>query len=214
MSAYIASAERWYRAGKSCAEVAVWTLSGHASGNSGSGSCDELAIRPSSSSTSHGIRRRRSSTQVEAAPSSRVGRRLDSVQRLEHRLADRLAELVAALEAVPARLAVAEPVVPGGDVAGAALEEDALDSRHAGLDRLAQRAGEVRVPEQRLAADQRRMAREARDDGDRLPSSPSTRSTGTLSSTGRSRRTLLTLIPGARPVPQPTRAGRRPRQAA
>ena len=46
------------------------------------------------------------------------------------------------------------------------------------------------------------------------PSSPSTRSTGTLSSTGRSRRTLLTLIPGARPVPQPTRAGFRPRQAA
>ena len=42
-----------------------------------------------------------------------------------------------------------------------------------------------------------------------LPSSASTRNTGTLSSTGRSRRTLLTLIPGARPVPQPTRAGRR-----
>ena len=41
-----------------------------------------------------------------------VGRRLDSFQRLEHRLADRLAELVPALEAVPARLAVAEPVVP------------------------------------------------------------------------------------------------------
>ena len=41
------------------------------------------------------------------------------------------------------------------------------------------------------------------------PSSASTRSTGTVSSTGRSRRTLLTLIPGARPVPQPTRAGRR-----
>ena len=37
----------------------------------------------------------------------------------------------------------------------------------AGLDRLAERAREVRVPEQALAADQRRMAREARDDGDR-----------------------------------------------
>src|SRR5918995_3365546 len=46
------------------------------------------------------------------------------------------------------------------------------------------------------------------------PLSPSTRSTGTVSSTGRSRRTLLTLIPGARPVPQPTRAGFRSRQAA
>ena len=45
------------------------------------------------------------------------------------------------------------------------------------------------------------------------PSSESTRRTGTLSSTGRSRRTLLTLIPGARPLPQPTRAGRRPRHA-
>src|SRR5829696_1105874 len=46
------------------------------------------------------------------------------------------------------------------------------------------------------------------------PFSPSTRSTGTLSSTWRSRCTRLTLIPGARPVPQPTRAGLRPRQAA
>ena len=46
------------------------------------------------------------------------------------------------------------------------------------------------------------------------PFSSSTRSTGTLSSTGRSGCTLLTLIPGARPVPQPTRAGFRPRQAA
>ena len=52
-----------------------------------------------------------------------VGRRLDSVERLEHRLADRLAELVAALEAVLAPCAVAEPVVPRRDVAGAALEE-------------------------------------------------------------------------------------------
>src|SRR5918994_361952 len=46
------------------------------------------------------------------------------------------------------------------------------------------------------------------------PSSPSTCSTGTLSSTGRSWRTRLMLVPGARPVPQPTRAGRRWRQAA
>ena len=37
----------------------------------------------------------------------------------------------------------------------------------AGLDGLAERAREVRVPEQGLAADQRRMAGEARDDGDR-----------------------------------------------
>src|SRR5215204_1765794 len=46
------------------------------------------------------------------------------------------------------------------------------------------------------------------------PFSPSTPSTGTVSSIGRSRRTLLTLIPGARPVPQPTRAGFWSRQAA
>ena len=145
----------------------MWTLSGHASGNSGSGSFESASILPSSSSTLHGIRRRRSSTHVDAAAELGVGRRLDSVQGLEHRLADGLPELVAALEAVPAGLEVAEPVVPGGDVARAALEEDALGARHAGLDRLAQRAGEVGVPEQALAADQRRVAGEARDDGDR-----------------------------------------------
>jgi hypothetical protein len=76
---------------------------------------------------------------------------------------------IAALEAVAACLAVPEPVVPRGDVAGAALEEDALDPGHGGLDRVAQRAGEVRVPQQRFATDQRRMTGEAHDDGERLP---------------------------------------------
>ena len=56
----------------------------------------------------------------------RVAGRLDALERLEHGRADRLAELVPALEAVPARLAVPEPVVPARDVAAAALEEEAL----------------------------------------------------------------------------------------
>ncbi len=145
----------------------MWTSSPHASGYSGSGSFASSAIRLSSSSTSHGIRRRLSSTLVEARPELRLGGRLDALQRLERGRADRPAELVPALEAVPARLAVPEPVVPARDVAAAALEEDALCSRHSGLDGLAERPREVRVPEQRLASDQRGVAREARDDGDR-----------------------------------------------
>ena len=146
----------------------MWTVSGHASGNAGSGSFESSAIRRSSSSTPHGIRRRRRSTQVEAAPSS----------------ASAVVSIPAATRAPPCRppartrpgarscaggLVVAVPVVPRRDVAGAALEEDALDTRHAGLDRLAQRPREVRVPEQALAADQRRMAGEADDDGERVP---------------------------------------------
>ncbi len=98
----------------------------------------------------------------------RLGRRPDSVHRLQRGGADRAAELVPSLVAVPARLAVSEPVVPTRDVAAAALEEDALDTRPAGLDGLAERTRKVRVPEQRLAAEQRGMAGEARDQGDRL----------------------------------------------
>ena len=169
MSAYIASAERWYIAGKSCADVAVCTLSGQASGKSGCGCRASSSIRLSSSSRLHGSRRRCSSTRVEAAPSSTSAVVSIPSTAASTAAPNRPAEVVPGVEAVPARLPVAEPEVPGRDVAAAALQEDALDAGQPGLDGLAERPREVRVPEQRLAADHGRMAGEARDDRERAP---------------------------------------------
>ncbi len=97
----------------------------------------------------------------------RAGGRGDRRNRLQHRGGDRLTELVATLVRVAARLAVSEPVVPGSDVAAAGLHEQALGSGQPALDGDAQRPGELGVPLEDLAAHQRRMAGEARHDGDR-----------------------------------------------
>ena len=91
-----------------------------------------------------------------------VAARLDRAERVHGCRRNRLAEVVAALVGVARRLPVAEPVVPAGDVATAAGEEEALRPRPRPLDRGAQRAGEVRIPEERVPAHQRRVAGEAR----------------------------------------------------
>ena len=98
---------------------------------------------------------------------ARVGGRLDPGVELERGLADPAAEAVAGLVAVRARLVVAEPPVERREVARAALQEDALDAGDRGLDRLAQRADVLGVPEDRRAADGDRVHGEADDGGER-----------------------------------------------
>ena len=100
-----------------------------------------------------------------AGGDARVRRRLRPGVRLERRLGELRAEPVAALVGVPARLPVAEPpVVERRDVAGAPLDEQALDPRQLGLDRRAQRCRVLGVPLGGDATDRDRVGGEV-DDG-------------------------------------------------
>ena len=102
---------------------------------------------------------------TRAGGDARVRRRLRPGVRLERRLGELRAEPVAALVGVPARLPVAEPpVVERRDVAGAPLDEQALDPRQLGLERRAQRRRVLGVPLGGDAADRDRVGGEV-DDG-------------------------------------------------
>ena len=80
----------------------------------------------------------------------------------------RRAEPVAALVGVPARLPVAEPpVVERRDVAGAPLDEQALDPRQLGLDCRPQRRGVLGVPLGGDAADRDGVCGEVDDGSER-----------------------------------------------
>ena len=119
------------------------------------------------SSSSYRCCRRRSSSRFDAA-ASRTSRLVSTEPSVAHdRSCNRLAELVAPLVGMARRLPVAEPVVPARDVAAAAGEEQALRARPIALDGRAQRPGEIRVPEQRVPTDQRRMTGEAGHDRER-----------------------------------------------
>ena len=199
--------------GKSCADVAVCTLSGHTSGNSGFGSASIAPIRASSSSSVYGILRRWRSSSSDRAPRRASAVVVIAGRVVEHRGADRLAELVAPLVGVAPRLVVSEPVVPRGDITAARLQEQDLGSRHATLDRRTQRPRILGIPLQDLPAHQRRMAGEPGDDRDRRP---------VLTVDPEHRDTVVDrpLAPHAvdgdarrATGPDPTRAGRRCRQA-
>ena len=99
----------------------------------------------------------------------RLAGRLDRPEHVRGRRRDRRSQLVPSGVRVARRLPVPEPVVPAGDVAAAPREKEALRAGARPADGLAQRAGEVGVPEQRVAAHQRGVAGEADDDGERRP---------------------------------------------
>ena len=193
----------------------MWIESSHASANSPAGSASSSAIRASISSSAIGVAPSRQLDRGRRGGQAGVAGGLDRREHLRGRRGDRLSQLVPPGVRVTRRLPVPEPVVPAGDVAAAPREEEALRAGARPFDGLAQRAGEVGVPEQRLPAHQRRVAGEAR----RRPRAASRRHgrprcTPTVSSTGRSGTTRLTVIPGALPDPKPTRAGVSERQAA
>ena len=98
-----------------------------------------------------------------------LSRGLDRREHLRGRRGDRRSQLVPTGVRVTRCLPVPEPVVPAGDIAAAPREEEALRAGARPFDRLAQRAGEVGVPEQRLPAHQRGVAGEADDDCERRP---------------------------------------------
>ncbi len=137
--------------------------SSHASGNSGAGDGLERAEGarrcPRARRRGAGVAARAVSRRRRARTSALV---VDRGKRLHGCRGNRLPELVAPLEGVARRFPVAEPVVPAGDVATAAGEEEAFRARARPFDGVAQRAGEVRVPEERVTAHQRRVTGEAR----------------------------------------------------
>ena len=144
----------------------------------------------------------RSSSHLDAAPRARASAVVSiRRQRRQHGGGDRLAELVAPL----VRVARSPPSSRTSSPTPRRRRRSPARKRHsapgrAALDRLAQRAWEVGVPE-------RASGRPSASDGRRssattasgVPSAPSTAITDTLSSTGRSGTTRLTLMPGARP---------------
>ena len=142
----------------------MWTDSSQASGNSGVGSASSSARRVSMSSSAYAWRRRRSSSVRDAAP-SRASPVVSIEPSVRHdRGGDRLSQLVPPRVGVTRGLPVPEPVVPGGHVAAASREEEALGSGARTAHGLAQRPRKVRIPEQRVTAHQRRMAGEAGND--------------------------------------------------
>ena len=94
--------------------------------------------------------------------------RLDRRQELQRGLADLPAQPVAALVAVRARLVVAEPPVERGEIACAALEEDALDARVRGLEDVPNRRDVLGVPHDGRAAHRDRV-RSGTDEGRQRP---------------------------------------------
>ncbi len=132
-----------------------------------------------------------------------VAGRLRRAERLGDGRADRLAELVPPRVGVPRRLPVAEPVVPARDVAAAAREEEALGARPRA--RTASRSGPGKSAFQSSVCPpisvgwQAKLATTARG----VPSARSTAITPTVSSTGRSGTTRLTVMPGRAAGPRP-----------
>ena len=100
---------------------------------------------------------------------ARLAGGLDRREHLRGRRGDRRSQLVPTGVRVARCLPVPEPVVPAGDIAAAPREKEALRAGARPFDGLAQRAGEVGVPEQRVAAHQRGVAGEADDDRERGP---------------------------------------------
>ena len=202
-------------AGYCCAEVAVWTVSSHASGKSGFGSASSAASRASMSSSAYAWRRRGSSIRVEAAASVGVAGGLDPAEHLDHGGADRLAR---------AR--------PGARTSGATPPSSRTSSptprrRRRSRRGRAPRRRDARARPPRAAGRGSRRSRAASgrpsaSGGRRSSRRPraASRRRGRRRSPRRSRRpaaprlTRLTVIPGARPAPKPTRAGVSERQAA
>ena len=81
---------------------------------------------------------------------------------------DRVGEVVPRLEGMEPRRLVAEPEVPRRDVAGRALQEQAVRDAELRAEPAPERAGVVGVPQARLTADRHRVAGEAHGDGDGL----------------------------------------------